>query len=158
MGSWHDRRCHARTELLVSPVAVRRNPCPRWSMRLRSIIVGLTVALTLACDPGALLGPDAPQGIDGVALRGPVCPVVTQDEACEDQPHQAWIQILDGDGRRVARIRTDQEGRFRVGLVPGSYTLVPESGDPFPVASPQDVVVTAGVFTDVVVHFDTGIR
>lgn len=127
-------------------------------MRPRSIIVGLTALLVGACDPGALLGPGAPQGIVGMAMRGPICPVATQDEACDDQPYQARIEVMDSDGRRVARIRTDQEGRFRVGLVAGPYTLVPESGDPFPVASPQDVVVMAGVFTDVVVRFDTGIR
>lgn len=127
-------------------------------MRLRPIIVGLSAAFALACDPGALLGPNASQGIDGVVLRGPICPVETQDDPCDDQPHQAWIQVVDGDGRRVTRIRSDEEGRFRVGLVAGRYTLVPESGDPFPVASPQDVVVMAGSFTEVTVLFDTGIR
>lgn len=127
-------------------------------MRPRSIIVGLTSVLVLACDPGALLGPEAPQGIEGVALRGPVCPVETQDPACDDRPHRAWIQVVDGGGRRVTRIRTDEEGRFRVGLVAGRYTMVPESGDPFPVASPQDVVVMAGSYTEVTLLFDTGIR
>lgn len=121
-------------------------------------MAGFAVALVLACDPGALLGPDAPQGVDGVALRGPVCPVQSEDEACADQPHQAWIEIEDDDGRRVARVRTDEDGRFRVGLVVGRYTLVPESGDPFPVASPQDVEVVAGQYTEVTVLFDTGIR
>ncbi len=127
-------------------------------MRPRSIIVALTSVLVWACDPGTLLGPEAPQGIEGVALRGPVCPVETQDPACDDRPHHAWIQVMDSDGRRVARIRTDEEGRFRVGLVAGRYTLVPESGDPFPVASAQDVVVIAGSYTEVTVLFDTGIR
>lgn len=127
-------------------------------MRPRSIIVALTSMFVLACDPGALLGPEAPQGIEGVALKGPVCPVETQDSACDDRPHQAWIRVMDSDGRRVARIRTDEEGRFRVGLVAGRYILVPESGDPFPVASALDVVVMAGSYTEVTVLFDTGIR
>lgn len=127
-------------------------------MRLRSTILGVTAAFVLACDPGSLLGPDAAQGIDGIALRGPVCPVETGEDDCDAQPHQAWIQVLDGDGRPVVRLRTDLDGRFRVGLLAGEYTLVPESGDPFPVASPQDLVVSAGVYTEVTVLFDTGIR
>lgn len=127
---------------------------------LRSSIgmLGAVVALALACDPGALLGPGAEQGIAGVALRGPVCPVVVDDEACADQPHQAWIDLRDETGRRITRVRTDADGRFRVGLVPGRYLLLPESGDPFPHASARAVEVEQGVFTDVTIHFDTGIR
>jgi hypothetical protein len=45
-----------------------------------------------------------------------------------------------------------------VGLRPGRYMLVPESGDSFPRASEQEVVVAVGVYTEVTVSFDTGIR
>lgn len=45
-----------------------------------------------------------------------------------------------------------------MGLRPGRYMLVPESGDPFPRASEQEVVVAVGVYTEVTVSFDTGIR
>jgi len=121
-------------------------------------ILGAALALMLACDPGALLGPDAAQGISGVVLRGPICPVVTQDAACEDQPYQAWIDIRDQAGRRITRVRAGDDGRFRVGLVAGRYLLFPESGDPFPHASELVVEVERGAFTDVVVFFDTGIR
>lgn len=118
----------------------------------------LAVVPALGCDAGALLGPDAAQGIDGLALRGPVCPVAVEGQACDAQPHQAWIDIRNGAGRRVVRVRTDHEGRFRVGLAAGRYRLVPESGDPFPMASPHDVDVMPGQFTEVTVSFDTGIR
>ncbi len=118
----------------------------------------LLVASSWACDAGGLLGPDAQQGVEGMALRGPVCPVVSEDADCADQPHEAWMVIEDASGRGIARFRTDEEGRFRVGLVPGTYRLVPESGDPFPVASEQDVEVESGAFTQITVFFDTGIR
>jgi hypothetical protein len=117
----------------------------------------LTVWLA-ACGSSALLGPEAAQGIEGLVLRGPVCPVQTQEEECADQPHQAWIEIVDADGDRVTRVRSGEDGRFRVGLAPGRYTLRPESGDPFPVASDQDADVVAGAFTQITVLFDTGIR
>lgn len=129
------------------------------SRAFRMLAGTLVAASSWACDPGVLLGPDAAQGVEGVALRGPVCPVVMEGSDCADQPYQAWIAIEDAaSGRVIARVRTDEEGRFRVGLVPGAYRLVPESGDPFPVASAQDVEVESGVFTRVTVSFDTGIR
>ena len=58
----------------------------------------------------------------------------------------------------MTRFRTGDDGRFRVGLRPGHYVLVPESGDPFPVTSEQEVDVAAGVYSEVVISFDTGIR
>jgi hypothetical protein len=122
---------------------------------------GLSLALaTLAgCDaPSALLGPDAPQGIEGQALLGPMCPVVQVDNPCPDQPYAAWIDVLDRNGRPATRLRADQEGRFRVGLEPGAYVLHPESGDPLPRAGDQEVEVPVGKYVTVTVSFDTGIR
>ena len=40
-------------------------------------VAGALIGLT-ACDPSDLLGPDAAQGIEGVALLGPQCPVQSQ--------------------------------------------------------------------------------
>jgi hypothetical protein len=111
-----------------------------------------------ACGPSDLLGPDAEQGIEGIALRGPTCPVVRLDDPCPDAPHQAWIDVRTARGGKVTRFRTGEDGRFRVGLRPGRYTLVPESTEPFPYAGELEVEVVAGVYTEVVISFDTGIR
>jgi len=35
----------------------------------------ITVGLMAACDATELLGPEAAQGVEGIALRGPICPV-----------------------------------------------------------------------------------
>lgn len=121
--------------------------------------IGLAALLILAgCGTQDLLGPDAPQGIDGTVLLGPQCPVASQEDPCPDLPYQAWIVIRRSDGHRITRIRSDEGGRFRVGLSPGSYVLDPQSGDPFPIAAEQEVAVEAGRYTDVLVSFDTGIR
>ncbi|NNF26616.1 MAG: hypothetical protein HKN73_05320, partial [Gemmatimonadetes bacterium] len=40
----------------------------------------LTLTLAVACGPDSLLGPDAPQGIDGLALIGPQCPVQSEED------------------------------------------------------------------------------
>lgn len=123
------------------------------------VLVGLAALLTLAgCGAQDLLGPEAPQGIDGIVLLGPQCPVASQEDSCPDLPYQAWIVLRRSDGCRVTRVRSDENGRFRVGLRPGSYVLDPQSGSPFPVAAEQEVVVEAGRYTEVLVSFDTGIR
>jgi hypothetical protein len=122
--------------------------------------VWIGIALTLAaCGPSDLLGPGAVQGIDGLVLIGPQCPVQTVDDPCPDIPYQAWIDVRNATGGLlVTRVRSDEEGRFRVGLRPGSYVLDPESGSPFPAAGEQTVQVDEDVYTDVIVSFDTGIR
>ena len=122
----------------------------KWSIGL-----GVVVA---ACGASELLGPGASQGIDGLVLIGPQCPVQRPDDPCPDLPHQAWIGVRTATGSHVTRVRSGEDGRFRVGLRRGSYVLEPESGSPFPIAGEQSVEVEEGVYTDVVVSFDTGIR
>jgi len=118
-----------------------------------AVLAGLT-----ACGTSDALGPDAAQGIEGLVLLGPQCPVQSVENPCPDLPHQAWIHVRTPEGEPVTRIRSGDDGRFRVGLHPGFYVLDPESGDPFPVAEDVDVIVKKGVFTPVTVSFDTGIR
>lgn len=119
----------------------------------------MVLAAALAsCGRGDLLGTGAPQGIDGIVLIGPQCPVQSSDPDCDDLPYEASLEVRSRDGVSVTRFQSGADGRFRVGLFPGFYTLVPESGDPYPVAEEQEVVVLRDSFTDVVVRFDTGIR
>lgn len=122
--------------------------------------IGILVACIalVACGTSDLLGPDAPQGIEGLVLIGPQCPVQTQDGSCDDLPYQANIDVRTAAGALVTRVSSGEDGHFRVGLRPGDYVLDPESGDPWPVAGPQDVTVEAGRYREVTVSFDTGIR
>ncbi|MGW8266746.1 MAG: hypothetical protein ACWGSQ_10280 [Longimicrobiales bacterium] len=120
-------------------------------------IAGALLAV-MACGSDDLLGPKAAQGIDGIVLLGPQCPVESLENPCPDLPYRAWIDIRTRNGDLVTRIRSGEDGRFRVGLRPGLYRLGPESGNPFPVAGEQEVWVEEGVYTAVTVNFDTGIR
>jgi hypothetical protein len=126
-------------------------------MRSARSLLLLLLSLT-GCSSADLLGPGVAQGIDGIALLGPQCPVQVPGNPCPDPPHQARIEIRSFGGGSVTSVQSGEDGRFRVGLRAGSYVLVPESGDPFPSASEQEVVVAVGVFTEVTVRFDTGIR
>lgn len=118
----------------------------------------MALLVTACSGSDALLGVDAEQGIDGLVLRGPLCPVSSPDDPCPDQPYQAAIDVLDADGHRLTTVESGADGRFRVGLVPGRYTLHPHPGDPVPIASDQAVQVEAGVWVEVTVSYDTGIR
>jgi hypothetical protein len=118
----------------------------------------MMLALVAACSPDLLLGPDAAQGIDGLVLLGPQCPVQQAGGSCPDLPHQAWLEVRSAGGERVTRISSGRDGRFRVGLASGSYRLVGESGDPFPRGGEEVVTVVTGEWVSVTIHFDTGIR
>ncbi len=111
-----------------------------------------------ACSSDDLLEPGAAQGIDGVVLLGPQCPVQTLEDPCPDVPYEAWIEVRSADGKFATRIQSGEDGRFRIGLRPGQYVLDPESGNPFPIASEQQVEVEEGIYAEVIVSFDTGIR
>lgn len=106
---------------------------------------------------GVLLG----TGIEGLVTIGPMCPVVQEDTPCPDEPFQAEIVIRDADdGDEVARFETAEDGTFSVGLMPGSYRVLPqwpnESGPP--TAQEQLVEVRAGEYTHVEIQYDSGIR
>lgn len=117
------------------------------------------LAILSACvGASGLLGPEALQGVEGVVLLGPLCPVVSENDPCPDRPYQAQIDILDHQRRFVGHVRSGEDGHFRAGLQPGRYVLRPKSGNPLPRGEETEVEVVEGVYTSVTVHFDTGIR
>jgi hypothetical protein len=131
-------------------------PLRRFSA-IRALLLLFALLGISGCDSVYLLGIDASQGIVGIVLIGPSCPVQPSDGSCPPQPYSALITIR-RSGDVVTLVRSDADGRFRVGLKPGRYEIVPESGDPFPHASPQDVDVVVDAFSEITVLFDTGIR
>ena len=67
--------------------------------RFCQVICGLVfLGVTLACGSDDVLGPDARQGIAGVVLIGPQCPVQSVDNPCPDLPYQAWIDVRNSSG------------------------------------------------------------
>ncbi len=102
--------------------------------------------------------PTGESGIDGSVTIGPTCPVQRIESPCPDRPYEASITVLDAAGRKVAETRSDADGRFRVALPPGAYTLVPQSTGTPPTAQEQTVIVLAGGYTSVEIAYDSGIR
>ena len=60
----------------------------------------------------------------------------------------------------VASRDTDVDGKFRIELAPGTYTMTPTnmSAAPMPSAYPVTFEVHRGEFTSITVRFDSGVR
>lgn len=97
-------------------------------------------------------------GIEGQVLLGPMCPIVPQGQECPDQPYQATLTVQSLSGVQIAQFQTDEEGHFHVPLVPGEYILHPESPSGLPFAGDQAFIVETGRYTQITIHFDSGIR
>lgn len=119
--------------------------------------------------PAGTVVPGTPgaSGIEGTVLLGPTCPVEREDSPCPPRPGaNLAVQIYAGGeaGMYVANVRTDDDGRFRIDLPPGAYTLDGPCSGPmkcivaYPRLVPTTVTVESGAFTEVTIRGDTGIR
>ncbi|HVB11294.1 MAG TPA: hypothetical protein VNM16_13145 [Bacillota bacterium] len=109
------------------------------------ILVPALALLLAACGPA----PDS--GLAGVVLAGPTCPVQRAAEPCPDRP--AAVRLRAG----TATFSSDAQGRFRVALPPGTYTIVNDGAQPFPRCH-ATATVPPHAFATVTVTCDTGIR
>lgn len=107
-------------------------------------------------------GPGLTSGIRGVAMAGPIFPVERPGQVNERPLPFAIITVQPaGGGPEIARQQADASGQFQIALGPGSYLIVPlppQPGSFLPRGIPQSVVVNPGQYTQVTVHYDTGIR
>jgi len=118
-------------------------------------ITGVLILLLATC---SVQPASADSGVKGQVFIGPICPVVQEGQECPDQPYQATLTVNDPDGRMVAQVQTDAEGRFKIPLEPGEYILHPESSNVMPFAGEQNFTVESGRFTQINVNYDSGIR
>ena len=130
-------------------------------MRSRGVLVGV-VSWLAAC--GAASGQPLRSGISGRVVAGPMCPVeqFPPQPGCAPRPLAASLRVRPvGTSSASKLVHSGADGKFRVLLTPGSYTIhaVPENGSPFP-RPPADsrVRVRWGHFTRVTISYDTGIR
>jgi hypothetical protein len=99
----------------------------------------------------------AASGVVGKVTAGPTCPVEEPDKPCAPGPVSAEIDVRDRNGRTVANTKSAADGRYRVAVTPGNYTLVVVTST-FPQCPETPVGVKVGVFTNVDISCDTGIR
>ena len=124
------------------------------TLRIVSIALALMVAAcgTPAAQPGT--------GIQGMVQAGPTCPVERIDSPCPPRPLEATVVVRDTSGAEVTRFHSGADGRFKVDLAPGSYSIVGLNiGTGFlPRPIPTSVTVTQGTYTSINVRYDSGIR
>lgn len=117
----------------------------------------LLVAALLLTACGGATAPAS--GIRGTILAGPACPGPARVESpCPDRPIAITVEVVQVvQGSSVlATVTTGPDGRFSVALPPGTYTMRSRSG--LPTLRSQNVVVTAGTYTEIELHADTGMR
>ncbi len=100
-------------------------------------------------------------GIEGIATITPIRPgpIRLGDKMPSQAPYQTTMLVLTKDDREVTRFTTGSDGRFRVSLAPGQYSIRPlEESRRFPRGGHAEVTVRAGQFTHVDLTFDSGMR
>jgi hypothetical protein len=100
-------------------------------------------------------------GIEGTVTLGPTCPVQRVDDpSCDDQPYPGVIHVSGTNATSVTIFQADSQGKFKIELEPGKYTIDPQTPMEklFPRPANQDVTVVAGAFTTVNIQYDSGIR
>ena len=95
----------------------------------------------------------------GHVTEWPTCPVAHDGNDCGARPYAAHVTAAQG-GAEVAATDADSDGRYRLELAPGDYTVCaksqPSGG---PMGQPcRDAHVDAGRETTVDLMMDTGIR
>jgi hypothetical protein len=96
--------------------------------------------------------------VRGAVLAGPTCPVERAEKPCPPAPVAARIEVEVSSGERVAHTRTNAEGRYRLALAPGEYTLVVRTAAGGPFCAPVTVKVAADRAVQANISCDTGIR
>ena len=96
-------------------------------------------------------------GMTGTVLAGPACPGPARiGSPCPDRPVAMQLTFL-RDGSQVAMATSTPDGRFKVDLAPGRYTIRGAKGG-LPAVREVTVDVPAGTYIDVQISADTGIR
>jgi hypothetical protein len=123
---------------------------PLFVIPLIGMIVIAVVTTADACNSGIL----------GTITLGPTCPVERGGMTCS-KPYAGTVDIYGHSDRLIKTVRSNADGKFRVRLKPGTYTLKPQPRDParpYPMGKPVTVTVKAGSYASVNIQYDTGIR
>ncbi len=112
--------------------------------------IALALVLSVAVASGA-----SRSGLHGVVLIDPAYPVCKVGVPCTRPAKNVWLVFLRHG--HTARIRTGDDGRYRITLPAGTYTVTSHhlAG---PGLTPGRVTVRIGVYRRVAFRFDVGIR
>jgi hypothetical protein len=86
------------------------------------------------------------------------CPVVRVDQPCPATPVAATVMARTADGAMAGSGATDGEGRYRLVLPSGRYTLAATAATPYPRCPEVAATVVADQTTTTDLACDSGIR
>jgi hypothetical protein len=122
---------------------------------MRIAVVVAAVGLVFAAGANATT---RPSGLYGVVTRAPITPVCRAEEPCS-APAAHVTLLFSHNGHAVARATTRRDGRYRLHLSPGLYTVRRPSATVLDRRlEPDHARVRKGRFIRVDFAIDTGIR
>lgn len=130
---------------------------------MRSCDTGIVAALLIVSSCFSMAQPqsDSGTGVEGVIMVGPVRPgpIKRGSEIPNWGPFANTTFVVQNEHGTVASSTTDDQGRFRVSLAPGHYTVSPKEPKSGPGHyGPFDVDVVAGKMMHVDWRCDSGMR
>ena len=130
------------------------------AMTLRRLVLVVLVALVaLATAALALAGgasASRSSGLFGIVMRGPIQPVCRIGVPC-DEPASVTL-VFSRAGREAARVRSHADGRYRIALPPGTYSVRTTLRSFGRIPQPASVRVPRSRYARVDFSIDTGIR
>lgn len=102
--------------------------------------------------------PTAPAGVEGTILISPVMGGPTRQGEPDTKPLPQTAFVVMERGRMVTTFRTDAQGRFRVSLGAGHYSVVKKGKGAVGFFGPFEVDVAAGKMKSVQWKCDSGMR
>jgi hypothetical protein len=129
-------------------------------MQFRKFRIILVLLVMSGCFSSGQTQSGSGAGIEGVITFGPTQGGPIRADTPSSKPlANATFVVENEKGAEVASFTTDDQGRFRVPLTPGHYTVSKE-GKKHGIGhyGPFDVDVVAGRMTSVQWECDTGIR
>ncbi len=163
-----DKVYHYRVVSIPGPVKSRRllvEARPQSGARRSTVgtveyeLRGLT--LIRAGGGGRVVTTQGESGIEGQAVISPSHPGPQRQGESATAPYKTTLIVWRADGdQEVARVETGSDGRFRVALPPGTYRVAPptQKGRFLPRAGEETVTVKPGMFVQVTINFDSGMR
>ena len=118
------------------------------------LITGIAIAQNSAQDKK-----EDKSGIKGKVLLGPKKNLAKPGDQ-EFEPFETTLVVKTEDGaKEVTQIKSKSNGRFRIQLEPGTYTVnLQTDGAKYPRCEDTKVKVEPHQFTKVIIKCDTGIR
>jgi hypothetical protein len=128
-------------------------------MRFQMMGTVLALLVTCACVARGQSNRANATGISGVITVSPIRPGPSRADIPNRGPFANTTFVVQSEKGTVTSFATDDQGRFRVSVAPGHYTVSPKDWDGGPGrCGPFDVDVASGKVTNVEWHCNSGMR